>query len=77
MQRAGANGPSHAAENVVLLEIRALVENDETYDPSSPLLKELQQHPWPVGYKVHILTLDGKTYPKKFIAAYETTVFCS
>ena len=75
LQRAGANGLGHAAENVVLLEIGALVKNDKTYDPSSPLSKELQQYPWPAGYKARIPTFDGKTNPRKFIAAYETTVF--
>ena len=45
--------------------------------PSSPLSKELQQHPWPAGYKACILTFNEKTNPRKFIAAYETTVFCS
>jgi len=75
LQRAGANGPGHAAKNVVLPEIGAQVENDETYDPSSPLSKELQQYPWPSGYKARIPTFDGKTNPRKFIAAYETVVF--
>jgi hypothetical protein len=75
MQRAEAAGVGHATKNIVLPEIEVLGENDKTYDPSSPLSKELQQHPWPVGYKPHIPTIDQKTNPKKFIVGYETTVF--
>jgi hypothetical protein len=44
------------------------------YDSNSPLSKELQQHPWPIGYKPRILAFDGKTNPRKFIASYETTI---
>lgn len=51
-----------------------LDENMEIYDPTSPLLKELQQHPWPQNYKPRILPFDGKSNPRKFIASYETTV---
>jgi hypothetical protein len=75
LQRAEAAGVGHAAENIVLPEIEVPSENDKTYDPSSPLSKELQQHPWPVGYKPHIPTFDQKTNPNKFIVGYETAVF--
>ena len=60
---------------MVLPYIGALVKNDKTYNPSSLLSKELQQHPWPAGYKACILTFNEKTNPRKFIAAYEMVVF--
>jgi hypothetical protein len=41
------------------------------YDSNSPLSKELQQHPWPIGYKPRIPAFDRKTNPRKFIASYE------
>jgi hypothetical protein len=36
--------------------MEALGKNDETYDPSLPLSKELQLHQWPVGYNPCIQT---------------------
>ena len=44
------------------------------YDSNSPLARELQLHPWPIGFKPRIPAFDGKTNPGKFIASYETTV---
>lgn len=60
---------------MVLPYIGVLVKNDETYNPSSLLSKELQPHPWLAGYKARILTFDEKTNPRKSIAAYEMIVF--
>ena len=51
-----------------------LDEDKEAYDSTSPLSKELQLHPWPLGYKPRILVFNGKTNPRKFIAGYETAV---
>ena len=49
-------------------------EDAEAYDLTSPLSKELQQYPWPLGYKPRIPAFDGKTNPKEFLASYETVV---
>jgi hypothetical protein len=38
------------------------------------LSKELQLHPWPLGYKPRILVFNEKTNPRKFIVGYETAV---
>jgi hypothetical protein len=38
------------------------------------LSKELQLHPWSLGYKPRIPVFNGKTNPRKFIAGYETAV---
>jgi hypothetical protein len=57
-----------------MLEAIVQGEDAEAYDLTSPLSKELQQYPWPLGYKPHILAFDGKTNPKKFLASYETAV---
>jgi hypothetical protein len=34
------------------------------FDPSSPLLKELQLYPWPPRYKPHIPIYDEKSNPR-------------
>jgi hypothetical protein len=57
-------------------DIDLLDKNMEAFNPTSPLLKELQQHPWPQNYKPRIPPFGGKTNPRKFIASYETAV-CS
>jgi hypothetical protein len=49
-------------------------EDEEAFDATSPLSKELQLHPWPLGYKLHIPIFKKKTNPRKFIAGYETMV---
>ena len=38
------------------------------------MARELQLHPWTIGYKLRILAFDGKANPRKFIASYETAV---
>ena len=60
--------------NLVIPDDPALNEDADAYDPTSPLSKELQQYPWPPGYKPHILAFDKKTNPKNFLASYETAV---
>ena len=49
-----------------------LNEEANAYDSTLPLSKELQQYPWPPGYKPHIPAFDKKTNPKNFLASYET-----
>ena len=49
-------------------------EGEGTYDPTSPLSKELQLYPWPASYKPRIPIFDGKTIPRKFLASYETVI---
>ena len=51
-----------------------LDEDEEAFDTTSPLSKELQLHPWPLGYKPHIPVFNRKANPRKFIIGYETAV---
>lgn len=74
LQRAGAAGAVQGGENLVMPEAIVQGEDAEAYDLTSPLSKELQQYPWPLGYKPRIPAFDGKTNPKKFLAGYETAV---
>ena len=71
---AGATGNALGDRNLVIPDDPALNEDADAYDPTSPLSKELQQYPWPPGYKPHILAFDKKTNPKNFLASYETAV---
>ena len=68
------NGEAHQEEDLVLLAENGPNE-DDLFDPKSPLSKELQLHPWPGGYKPRIPAFDGKSNPQKFIASYETAVY--
>ena len=74
LQGAGAGGAARAGENVVIPGDNLLEEDKSAYDPTSPLSKELQLYPWPVGYKPCIPVFDGKTNLRKFLASYETAV---
>ena len=64
LQRAGAAGAILGGENVVMPEAIVQGKNAEAYDLTSPLSKEFQPYPWPLGYKPRILAFDGKTYKK-------------
>ena len=44
-----------------------LDEDEEAFDATSPLSKELQLQSWPLSYKLRILVFNGKTNPRKFI----------
>jgi hypothetical protein len=59
---------------MVVLDAILLDEDEEAFDATSPLSKELQLHPWPMGYKPHIPVFNRKTILRKFIAGYETVV---
>jgi hypothetical protein len=74
LQRAGAAGAVQGGKNLVMLEAIVQGEDAEAYDLTSHLSKELQQYPWPLGYKPRILAFDRKTNPKKFLASYETAM---
>jgi hypothetical protein len=69
LQRADGKGINQVCESIVLPDIGMPDENIEVYDPTSPLLKEPQQHPWPYNYKPHILPFDRKANPRKFKAS--------
>ena len=58
----GRGGGNKIIPNTILLD-----EDEEAYDSTSPLSKELQLHPWPLGYKLCIPVFNGKTNPRKFI----------
>jgi hypothetical protein len=59
---------------MIISDTILLEEDEEAFDTTSPLSKELQLHPWPLGYKPHIPVFNGKTNPRKFITSYETAV---
>ena len=66
---AGRRGGNMTIPDTILLD-----EDEEAFDSTSLLSKELQLHPWPLGYKPCIPVFNGKTNPRKFIAGYETAV---
>ena len=74
LQRAGAAGIAQPGRNVVIPEAPEQEGDSELYDSNSPLARELQLHPWPIGYKPRISAFDGKANPRKFIASYETAL---
>jgi len=74
LQRAGAAGIAQPGRNVVIPEAPEQEGDSELYDSNSPLARELQLHPWPIGYKPRIPAFDGKANPRKFIASYETAL---
>jgi hypothetical protein len=74
LQRAGAAGIVQPGRNVAVPKAPEVEGDPELYDSSSPLARELQLHPWLIGYKPHIPAFDGKSNPRKFIASYETAV---
>jgi hypothetical protein len=43
-------------------------------DRTSPLNKELQDHPWTSNYKPKIPCFDGQSNPRRFVTNYETTI---
>ena len=51
-----------------------LDEDEEAFDATSPLSKELQLQSWPLSYKLRILVFNGKTNPRKFIIGSKTAV---
>ena len=59
---------------MIISDTILLDEDEEAYDPTLPLSKELQLHPWLLGYKPCIPVFNRKTNPRKFIIGYETAV---
>ena len=58
-------GAGRAGENKIIPDAILLDEDEDAYDSTSPLSKELQLHLWPLGYKPRIPVFNGKTKPKK------------
>ena len=67
-------GARWAGGNKIIPDTILLDEDEEAFNATSPLSKELQLHPWPLGYKPRILVFNGKTNPRKFIVGYETVI---
>jgi hypothetical protein len=59
---------------MVIPDTILLDEDEEVFDATSPLSKEIQLHTWPLGYKPRIPVFNGKTNLRKFIAGYKTVV---
>lgn len=57
LQGARAGEAIRASENIVISGDNLPKEDESTYDPTSPLSKELQLYPWPIDYKPRILFL--------------------
>ena len=74
LQRAGAASIVQLGRNIIIPKAPDQEGDPELYDSNSPLARELQLHPWPIGYKPRIPVFDGKINPRKFIASYETAV---
>ena len=74
LQRVGAAGIVQPGENMVIPKAPKQEGDPKLYDSNSPLARELQLLPWPIGYKPRIPAFDGKANPRKFIASYETAV---
>jgi hypothetical protein len=60
---ATSTGARRGGENKIILDTILLDEDEEAYDSTSPLSRELQLHPWPLGYKPCIPVFNGKTNP--------------
>ena len=58
LQGAGARGAILDGKNIVILDDNLPEVDESAYDPTSPLLKELQLYPWPASYKPCILVFD-------------------
>ena len=71
---AAGRGTGWACGNKIIPDAILLDEDEDAYDSTSPLSKELQLHLWPLGYKPRILVFNGKTNPRKFIAGYEIAI---
>jgi hypothetical protein len=71
---ATAGGGAGWGRNMIIPYTILIGEDEEAFDATSPLSKELQLHPWPQGYKPRIPVFNGKTNPRKFITGYETVV---
>ena len=74
LQRVGAAGIVQPGENMVIPKAPKQEGDPKLYDSNSPLARELQLHPWSIGYKPCILAFEGRANPRKFIASYETVV---
>jgi len=71
LHRAAAAGGVGQGKNIIP---DTILLDEEAFDATSSLSKELHLHPWPLSYKPHILVFKGKTNQRKFITGYETTV---
>ena len=60
-------GARWAGGNKIIPDAILLDEDEDAYDATLPLSKDLQLHPWPLGYKPCIPVFNGKTNPRKFI----------
>jgi hypothetical protein len=58
LQAARAGEAIRASENIVIPGDNLPEEDESTYDPTSPLSKELQLYPWLISYKPHIPVFD-------------------
>jgi hypothetical protein len=72
LHRAAAGaGAGRGGENKIIPYAILLDEDEGAYDSTLPLSKELQLHPWPLGYKPRIPLFNGKTNQKKIVTGYE------
>ena len=71
---AASAGAERGGGNKIIPDTILLDEDEEAYDSTSPLSKELQLHSWLLRYKPGILVFNGKINPRKFIAGYETAM---
>ena len=71
---AAVGGAGQGGQNKIIPDTILLEEDEEAFGSTSLLSKELQLHPWPLGYKPCIPVFNGKTNLRKFIAVYETAV---
>jgi hypothetical protein len=71
LHRAAAGSSAGRGRNMIIPDAILIDEDEEAFDATSPLSKELQLHPWPLGYKPRIPVFNGKTNPRKFFTGYE------